>query len=85
MDKVFIIYNEFKSVLQQRVVIEQLMPVSRTTEEVEEEAAPAAVDLTDYIYEQPPAELFSQLLPRLVETQIYRALLSPWLPSTARA
>ncbi len=75
LDKVFIIYNEFKSVLQQRVVIEQLMPVSRTTEEVEEEAGPAAVDLTDYIYEQPPAELFSQLLPRLVETQIYRALL----------
>ena len=32
LDKVFLIYNEFKSVLQQRVVIEQLLPVSRTTE-----------------------------------------------------
>ena len=29
----------------------------------------------DYIYEQEPAEIFSRLLPRLVETQIFRALL----------
>jgi F-type H+-transporting ATPase subunit gamma len=32
-------------------------------------------NLVGYVYEQPPAEIFSQLLPRLVETQIYRALL----------
>src|SRR5919199_490606 len=36
LDKVFIIYNEFKSVLQQRVVVEQLLPVSRASESVEE-------------------------------------------------
>src|SRR5919199_577972 len=79
LDKVFLIYNEFKSVLQQRVVIEQLLPVSRTTETTVEAAAvdapPRAVNLTDYIYEQPPSEIFSRLLPRLVETQIFRALL----------
>jgi F-type H+-transporting ATPase subunit gamma len=74
MDKVFIIYNEFKSVLQQRVVIEQLLPVSRVTESVEEDAT-RAVDMTDYIYEQEPGEIFSRLLPRVVETQIFRALL----------
>ena len=33
------------------------------------------VNLVDYIYEQPPAEMFSRLLPRLIETQIFRALL----------
>jgi len=75
LDKVFIIYNEFKSVLQQRVVLEQLLPVSRATAEVVEEAPTTPVDLTDYLYEQPPEEIFGQLLPRLVETQIYRALL----------
>jgi F-type H+-transporting ATPase subunit gamma len=76
LDKVFIIYNEFKSVLQQRVIIEQLLPVSRVTESIEEDTArPADVDLTDYIYEQEPAEIFSRLLPRVVETQIFRALL----------
>ena len=74
IDKVFIIYNEFKSVLQQRVLIEQLLPVSRTVEDIEEDAA-RPVDLTDYIYEQPPAEVFSRLLPRVIETQVFRALL----------
>ena len=76
IDKVFIIYNEFRSVLQQRVVTEQLLPVARQTSDVEETSASAQpLTLVDYIYEQPPAEIFSQLLPRLVETQVFRALL----------
>ncbi len=80
LDKVFLIYNEFKSVLQQRVLVEQLLPVSRTTETAGSDAAtvdepPRPLDLTEYIYEQSPAEIFSRLLPRLIETQIFRALL----------
>lgn len=76
LDKAFIIYNEFKSVLQQRVVTEQLLPVARTTPGTAEPAtADKAVNLVDYIYEQPPAEIFARLLPRLVETQVFRALL----------
>jgi F-type H+-transporting ATPase subunit gamma len=79
LDKVFIIYNEFKSVLQQRVVVEQLLPVSRTQDTSAETAAAAdpsrPVTFTEYIYEQPPGEIFSRLLPRLIETQIFRALL----------
>jgi len=74
IDKVFLIYNEFKSVLQQRVVLEQLLPVSRTKGQ-EEEPKSQPLTLVDYIYEQPPAEIFSRLLPRLIETQIFRALL----------
>jgi len=73
VDKVYLIYNEFKSVLQQRVVLEQLLPVSRAKEE--EVDPKAAVSLVDYVYEQPPADMFSQLLPRLVETQVFRAML----------
>ncbi len=78
LDKIFLIYNEFKSVLQQRVVIEQLLPVSRATDEAGEAAEvdiPRAANLTDYVYEQSPEEIFSRLLPRLIETQIFRALL----------
>ena len=75
IDKVFLIYNEFKSVLSQRVVLEQLLPVSRAKEEEPEVKSQQPVNLVDYIYEQPPAEMFSRLLPRLVETQIFRALL----------
>jgi F-type H+-transporting ATPase subunit gamma len=74
LDKVFLIFAEFKSVLNQRVVVEQLLPISRTAEtENSDPNAPAASQ--DYIFEQPPAEIFSRLLPRLVETQIFRALL----------
>jgi F-type H+-transporting ATPase subunit gamma len=75
IDKVFLIYNEFKSVLSQRVVLEQLLPVSRAEAGQEEEKSQQAASLADYIYEQPPEQMFSTLLPRLIETQIFRALL----------
>jgi F-type H+-transporting ATPase subunit gamma len=74
VDKVFLIFAEFKSVLTQRIVTEQLLPISKTAETAEAEPAQTA-EAKDYIYEQPPAEIFSRLLPRLVETQIFRALL----------
>jgi len=75
IDKVFVIYNEFKSVLSQRVVLEQLLPVSRAKQEGETTPTETPGSLVDYIYEQPPDEMFGQLLPRLIETQIFRALL----------
>jgi F-type H+-transporting ATPase subunit gamma len=70
IDKVFLIFVEFKSVLTQRIVTEQLLPISKTTETTDD-----AAQTKDYIYEQEPAEIFSRLLPSLVETQIFRALL----------
>jgi F-type H+-transporting ATPase subunit gamma len=75
IDKVFLIYNEFKSVLSQRVVLEQLLPVSRAEAGQEEEKSQQAASLADYIYEQPPEQMFTTLLPRLIQTQIFRALL----------
>jgi F-type H+-transporting ATPase subunit gamma len=75
IDKVYIVYNEFKSVLSQRVVLEQLLPVARPKQEEPEAKSQQPVTLIDYIYEQPPEEMFGQLLPRLIETQIFRALL----------
>jgi F-type H+-transporting ATPase subunit gamma len=74
IDKVFLIFAEFKTVLTQRIVSEQLLPISRTAEG-EAESKGAGEEITDYIYEQPPAEIFTRLLPRLVETQIFRALI----------
>jgi F-type H+-transporting ATPase subunit gamma len=75
IDKVYIVYNEFKSVLSQRVVLEQLLPVARPQQEEPEAKSQQPVTLIDYVYEQPPEELFGQLLPRLIQTQIFRALL----------
>jgi len=77
IDKVFIIYNEFKSVMQQRPVLEQLLPVAKVPVKEEEISTDAAkpVVFTEYIYEQPAADIFATLLPQLVETKVYRALL----------
>jgi F-type H+-transporting ATPase subunit gamma len=76
IDKVFLVYNEFKSVMQQRVAIEQLLPVARQTSSADDnQPSPEAASLVDYIYEQPAGEIFAKLLPQLIETQIFRALL----------
>ena len=74
IDKIFLIFAEFKSVLTQRVVTEQLLPISRAPEAESPDASQGA-KAKEYIYEQPPAEIFTRLLPRLIETQIFRALL----------
>jgi F-type H+-transporting ATPase subunit gamma len=68
LDAVYITYNEFKSVIQQRVVVEKLLPLSKGELQ---ESGPQL----DYIFEQSPQEIFNRLLPRYVEVQIYRALL----------
>jgi len=70
IDKVFLAFTEFRTVLSQKPVIEQLLPIPRVEDEGESAAAQA-----EYIYEQPAAEIFGKLLPKQVETQIYRAML----------
>jgi F-type H+-transporting ATPase subunit gamma len=106
IDSVYVVFNEFKSVIAQRLIVEQILPIEqigeppvRFSEEMTEEekvkAREAAVSAgvgmrstdhgdesgqfgtaqVDYIYEQPPEELFRALLPKYVAIQIFRALL----------
>jgi F-type H+-transporting ATPase subunit gamma len=109
IDSVYIVYNEFKSVIAQRLVVEQLLPIEQIgaptvaeakemdleekkraieaargagvglrpadTREADARAAQFATAPVDYIYEQPPAELFRSLLPKYVGIQIFHALL----------
>jgi F-type H+-transporting ATPase subunit gamma len=70
IDKVFLVFAEFKSVLSQTVMIDQLLPIVNTAKEDEDTKTATA----EYIYEQPAAEIFGRLLPRQIETQMYRAL-----------
>ena len=70
IDKVFLVFTEFKTVLSQKPIVEQLLPIPKIQAEGESADAQA-----EYIYEQPPAEIFGKLLPKQVETQIYRAML----------
>jgi F-type H+-transporting ATPase subunit gamma len=113
IDAAYLVYNEFKSVIQQRVVVERLLPIvsigeqqvaeaQEPTLEERERAAEAALSSgvslypleadaaqkqledetknfgtaeVDYIYEQPPQEIFADVLPRYVTSQIYHATL----------
>ena len=109
IDSVYVVFNEFKSVIAQRLVVDQILPVEQIGEDVvrmaeeasEEErvrraeaaktagvslreqdesaAAQAAAKFgtagVDYIYEQPPEELFRALLPKYVTNQLFRAML----------
>jgi F-type H+-transporting ATPase subunit gamma len=113
IDAAYLVYNEFKSVIQQRVVVERVLPiVSLRMQELEraqepsleerERAAEAALSAgvslypqeaaaaqkqfedearnfgtaeVDYIYEQSPAEIFANVLPRYVTSQLYHAVL----------
>ncbi len=65
IDAVYLIYNEFKSVMAQRLILKRVLPV-----EVPREAAPV-----DYIFEEPPSEMLDLLLPKYVELEFYRAVL----------
>jgi F-type H+-transporting ATPase subunit gamma len=72
VDSVYLVYNEFKSVMSQRIVVERLLPIPKL--EIEPAQAPVNPQI-DYLYEPSPEELFTTLLPRHVEVQVYRALL----------
>jgi F-type H+-transporting ATPase subunit gamma len=108
IDAAYIVYNEFKSVIQQRVVVEKLLPIlkigipqitgaAEPTEEERERAAEAAASAgislepvdtaeadteakkfgtaeVDYIYDDPPNELFNGLLPQYIFSMLYHAM-----------
>jgi F-type H+-transporting ATPase subunit gamma len=108
IDAAYIVYNEFKSVIAQRLVVEKLLPIIQIgspqlagvvefTPEERERAAEAAITSgvplepadtreadeeakrfgtanVDYIYEQSPEELFNDLLPQYIASQLYHAM-----------
>jgi F-type H+-transporting ATPase subunit gamma len=109
IDSVYLIFNEFKSVIAQRLIAQRILPVQElgrrevalaeefTLEERERmgeaaqtagislkepeptaaeiEAAKFATAPVDYIYEQPPEEIFADLLPRYIAFEVFQGLL----------
>jgi F-type H+-transporting ATPase subunit gamma len=65
IDAVYVAYNEFKSVMTQRLQVEQVLPVPLTE----------SADTTEYIYEQPVEVLLASLLPRYFEVELWRSVL----------
>jgi len=72
-DRVEIVYNEFKSIIQQRVVIEQILPIPAAT--VQSTDAQAKTHQIDYIYEPSSVEIVSALVPKHLNFQMWRILL----------
>lgn len=66
VDAVYLVVNEFKSVMAPNLVTKKILPVELPAE---------GGDQIDYIWEQSPNEILSDLLPRYVEMSIYRAML----------
>jgi F-type H+-transporting ATPase subunit gamma len=109
IDGVYLLFNEFKSVIAQRLVAERLLPIKEIgevdvlmadeaseedrkkrldaakgtgvgvrpsdTKAIDESAAEFGTAPVDYIYEQPPGELFQGILPKYIGIQIFHALL----------
>jgi F-type H+-transporting ATPase subunit gamma len=70
-DEVYLVYNRFESALNQRPVINRLLPVA--PEEDDEEEEENGVSYMEYV---PDAEtVLKRLVPRYVETMIWQALL----------
>jgi F-type H+-transporting ATPase subunit gamma len=67
VSSVYLVYNEFRSVISQRVVVERLLPIPKLDVDTVEGA--------DYLFEPSPAEMLETLLPFHVAVQVNRALL----------
>ena len=67
---VHVVYNEFKSVIQQDVVVDQLLPIPQL-----ESSGDESEMLADYLFEPNPRQILDTLLPRYVEIQVFRSLL----------
>jgi F-type H+-transporting ATPase subunit gamma len=68
ISRVYLVFSEFQSVISQHPVVKQLLPIGDFGEG-------EAAEPVDYIYEQPPDQIFAQLLPKYVETQIFHAMI----------
>jgi len=81
VDAIYLLYSEFKSAIQQRVVLEKILPLAADLLKEAgkgKETAPAGPGVAasvDYIYEPSEVEILGKILPMYVEVQVYRALL----------
>jgi F-type H+-transporting ATPase subunit gamma len=65
VDSVYLLYNEFKSVLSQRVTVKKILPIGM----------PEAALRRNYIFEQPPMQMLEKLLPEFIVLQVLEAFL----------
>jgi F-type H+-transporting ATPase subunit gamma len=69
-DKVILIFNEFKSIIQQKIVVEQFLPIPVNDNKISESHSEA-----NYIYEPNQKAIFEYLIPKHLKAQLWRVLL----------
>jgi F-type H+-transporting ATPase subunit gamma len=79
IDRVVIIYNEFKSVIQSKIIEEQFLPIVSLHSEGEKKEK----EVANFIYEPSSKELIDYLLPKHLNTQIWRILLESYASEQA--
>ena len=67
IDAVYVVYNEFKSIIAQQIRVERLLPIERAFDQQQ--------TTIDYLYEPSPEAILNELLPKHIEFQLYRILL----------
>jgi F-type H+-transporting ATPase subunit gamma len=84
VDRIYLLYSEFRSAIQQQVVLKRILPVTSTESPERGEGGAAdppkapgktASRAVDYLYEPSEGEILDKLLPMHVEVQVYQALL----------
>lgn len=70
IDKVILIFNEFKSIIQQKIVVEQFLPIAAP-----EKDNSGKREITNYIYEPDQKSIFNYLIPKHLKAQMWRVLL----------
>jgi F-type H+-transporting ATPase subunit gamma len=73
IDAVYVVYNEFRSIISQIVRTERLLPIMGAVDDTQREQR--AADAIDYLYEPSPDAILNDLLPKHIEFQLYRVLL----------
>lgn len=74
-DELYVVYNEFKSAIQQRVIVEKLFPIDAAAEFGAPPAAEGSSLGGSYLYEPDESELLNALVPKHFQIQAYRILL----------
>ncbi len=84
VDRIYLLYSEFRSAIQQRVVLKRILPVTSAESlqgdeggaaETSKAPGKSALKGVDYLYEPSEGEILDKLLPMYVEVQVYQALL----------
>lgn len=71
-DHIFIVYHQFKNAVVQYLVTEQFLPVEPADEDEGNSAQ------SDYIFDPSRSEILESIVPRILRTQLYKALLDSW-------